>query len=375
MTSLSIRRDFAVTDFEQAKALITWNYLVEPGDRIAGLLIRELGAALALDTFLQRKTLSEEIDSAFERWAPRYSSGLVDEKIALAKSRDLKLLLPSDPQWPERLHDLGDHMPLLLWYRGDAQLFSQLGRTVGVVGSRNATHYGQRLTSDLSAVCVEHDAAVISGGALGIDSVAHRAALRLDGLTIAVMAGAIDSPYPAANLEMFEDISHKGLLLSEMSPGSKPTRWRFLQRNRLIAALSDAVVVTEAGWRSGSINTVNHAGALSRPVFAVPGPITSPASAGCNRLIRDQQATLLLEVGELPAELGWTNQEHSGDESLGSLELRALDVLTKHEQPLDTLLIASGLSLGELRLALGSLRLLKRAEMGQNGGWRTSRGR
>lgn len=372
MTKASIRRDFAVTEFEEARALLTWNYLVEPGDRIAGELINQLGAVDALEVFINRKSLGEEIDAAFERWAPRYKPNLVDEKISAAKTYDLKLLLPSDSQWPSSLRDLGSHAPMLLWYRGNIEVFAKLNRAVGVVGSRNATHYGQRVTSDLSAMLVEEGAAVISGGALGIDSVAHRTTLNLGGTTVAFMAGAIDSPYPSGNLRLFDEIAHKGLLLSEMTPCSRPTRWRFLQRNRLISALSNALVVTEAGWRSGSINTVSHAGELNRPVFAVPGPISSPASAGCNRLIRDQRASLLLDLSELPSELGWRNLNNTEKGSLGSLELRTIDVLTTREQSLESLLVASGLSVGELRVALGSLKLLGRVNLGPNGGWKKS---
>lgn len=372
MKNPSIRRDFADTDFDAAKALVIWNALVEPGDRIAGELIQGLGAEAALDAFLQRRDLGESAQKAFERWAPRFRDGLFEEKLQLAQKHDLKLLLPSDSEWPNGLHGLGAHSPLLIWYRGNLEHFANLGRKVGVVGSRNATHYGQRITSDLISVLVEEKAAVISGGALGIDAVAHRAALRLNGLTLAFMAGSLDSLYPAANFELFDAIGHHGLLLSELSPGSRPTRWRFLQRNRLIAALSDAAVVTEAGWRSGSINTVNHACELSRPVFAVPGPITSPASAGCNRLIRDGQANLLLDVSDLPSELGWRSNTLFDVDSLGSLEVRALDALTGRPQATDKLLVESGLSIEELRIALGSLKLLGLAESVADGFWKRS---
>jgi DNA processing protein len=183
------------------------------------------------------------------------------------------------------------------------------------------------------------------------------------------MAGSLDNLYPSGNWQLFDEISHTGLLLSEMAPGSKPTRWRFLQRNRLIAALSEAVVVTEAGWRSGSINTASHANALNRRVFAVPGPINSPSSAGCNRLIRDQLAELLLDAADLPLELGWREPSIPDQSSLGSLELRALDALTTREQPFETIAIASGLSRAELTLALGGLQIAQLALRGEGNGW------
>lgn len=372
MSSASIRRDFAMTDFGEAKALVTWNALVEPGDRIAGELIQKLGAIAALEAFVKKRDLGEDVQKAFERWAPRYRDGLFEEKLQLAQKNDLKLLLPSDNEWPSDFNDLGAHSPLLIWYRGNLNHFNSLERKVGVVGSRNATHYGQRITSELTSVLVEEKAAVISGGALGIDAVAHRAALGLKGLTLAFMAGSLDCLYPAANYELFDAIGHQGLLLSELTPGSRPTRWRFLQRNRLIAALSDATVVTEAGWRSGSINTVNHACELARPVFAIPGPITSPSSSGCNRLIRDGQANLLLDIADLPSELGWRSNILFDTDSLGSLEVRALDALTRKPQSTDKILVESGLSIDELRIALGSLKLMGLAESGSEGLWKRS---
>lgn len=372
MKNPSIRREFSNTNFDEAKALVIWNALVEPGDRIAGELIGALGAIAALEAFASKRDLGEAIQKAFDRWGPRYREGLFEEKLQIAQKYDLKLLLPSDPHWPSEFKDLGSHSPLLFWYRGNLEQLNNLDRKVGVVGSRNASHYGQRITTDVASMLVEENAAIISGGALGIDAVAHRTALKLKGLTIAFMAGSLDCLYPSANYELFDEIGHRGLLLSELAPGSRPTRWRFLQRNRLIAALSDATVVTEAGWRSGSINTVNHACELSRPVFAVPGPITSPASAGCNRLIRDGQANLLLDVSDLPSELGWRTSSLNESGSLGSLEVRALDALTSNFQTTDKILVESGLSIEELRIALGSLKLIGLAEGGDEGRWKRS---
>lgn len=368
--NLSSRKDFPETDFEHLKAVVTWNALVEPGDRIAGELIRQYGPIDALEVFVERQVADEEHLRAFERWAPRYASDLAEEKLALAQKYDLQVLLPADELWPKQLNDLGAHAPLLLWYRGNTTHFGKLNKVVGIVGSRNASHYGQRVTSDLASQVVGEEAAIVSGGALGIDSVAHRTAIQLGGLTAAFMAGSLDCLYPAANFSLFDEIGHRGLLLSEMSPGSRPTRWRFLQRNRLIAAIGDATVVTEAGWRSGSINTVKHANELGRPVFAVPGPITSPASAGCNRLIRDSEAAILVELSELAVELGWRANHEYSSEILGPLDLRAFDALEIKFQSVETLLRASGLSLNELRMALGSLKLLGKAETGESGLWR-----
>lgn len=372
MNTNSIRRDFKVTNQKELLATVTWNALVEPGDRVAGELIDSLGPGEALSAFIERRDLGEDAHAAYERWSPRYSHMLASERIAAANRCDAKLLLPTDDSWPQRFRDLGPHGPLAIWYRGNLDHFSNLTRSIGVVGSRNATHYGQRVTSDLASVLVQDGSAVISGGALGIDTIAHRTTLQSDGLTVAFMAGALDNLYPSANFELFNEISRTGLVLSEMSPGAKPTRWRFLQRNRLIAAMSEAVVVTEAGWRSGSINTVNHAIELARPVFAVPGPITSVASAGCNRLIRDGQANVLLDVSDLAIELGWKASGQVELSGLGVLELRALDALEGKGRAIDELLKATGMAPMDLRMALGSLRLLGKADSNREGLWSLS---
>ena len=143
---------------------------------------------------------------------------------------------------------------------------------------------------ELSADLAGHGVSVVSGAAYGIDGAAHRAALTAGGTTIALLAGGADRPYPAGHGELIERIAASGAVVSEAPCGTTPTKWRFLQRNRLIAALSDATVVVEAGWRSGSLNTAAHAAALSRPLGAVPGPVTSAASAGCHRLLREFDA-------------------------------------------------------------------------------------
>jgi DNA processing protein len=133
---------------------------------------------------------------------------------------------------------------------------------------------------------------------------AHRAALASHGLTVAFLAGGVDRFYPNGHDALLTRIVDEGAVISELPCGQPPTKWRFLQRNRLIAAASQATVVVEAGWRSGSLNTAGHAAALGRPLGAVPGPVTSAASAGCHRLIRDYDATLVTNPDEMAELLG-----------------------------------------------------------------------
>jgi len=366
-------------EVDELNELLVWNNLVEPGDRVATSLRKTLGNRGALEKLLGRDTretselTSSDLSSAFERWLPRYQPTIASDSIQLATRYDMKLLLPTDELWPKTLNDLGPFAPMLLWYRGNPENFSRLEKAISIVGSRTCSNYGQRVTTDVVSSAVEHAATVVSGGALGIDSVAHKAALGQSGLTVAAMAGSLENLYPSGNWELFERIAHSGLLVSEMAPGSKPTRWRFLQRNRLIAALGSALVVTEAGWRSGSINTANHCAELGRRVFAIPGPITSPGSAGCNRLIRDNLAELLLDTNDLAGELGWEFKNLPAEALVGVLERRALDFLTNREQIAEQISAAAGLSPGDTALALGSLQLLNLAERGLKGGWKRTK--
>jgi DNA processing protein len=207
-----------------------------------------------------------------------------------------RLVTPEDDEWPllafRGFLGVGDrfrpqaHEPLVLWAVGPARLDEVVDRAAALVGTRASTSYGEYVAADLAAGLVLRDAAVVSGGAFGIDGAAHRAALAEDGLTVAVLAGGIDVPYPSGHTAMLRRIREQGLLISEYPPGERPARHRFLTRNRLVAALAGATVVVEAGARSGAANTAAWARALGRPVCAVPGPITSSTSVGCHALVR-----------------------------------------------------------------------------------------
>jgi DNA processing protein len=200
------------------------------------------------------------------------------------------IIYPGHAAWPTaRLARLDeDDRPIQLYAIGDLGLLG--GPNVGIVGVRAATGYGEHVTMELANAAVAGGMNVVSGGAYGIDGMAHRAALAASGnhgsgSTIAVLAGGLDRLYPAGHQELLKRVGKDGLLLSEYEPGESPNRDGFLRRNRLIAALSDAVIVVEAGMRSGSLNAVNWAMGMKIPVGAVPGPITSAASSGSNALL------------------------------------------------------------------------------------------
>jgi DNA processing protein len=152
---------------------------------------------------------------------------------------------------------------------------------------------------EATAGLVDRGYAIVSGAAYGIDGVAHRTAIASNGQTVAFLAGGVDRYYPSGHEALLTRIVEVGAVISELPCGSPPTKWRFLQRNRLIAAASQATVVLEAGWRSGSLNTAGHAAQLGRPLGAVPGPVTSAASEGCHRLIREFGAELVTNSDQM----------------------------------------------------------------------------
>lgn len=344
-------------------ARVGWNYLVEPGDRIAGTLVEALGPEEALERLLRNDTTvvndlsPEELVAAYARWQPRLERGKALAIIKEAKRRGIFPIVPGGSWWPDSFESLSKHQPLMLWGLGHPETLKASGESVSLVGSRTVTNYGNWATYEIAEALCELGVAVVSGGALGVDSVAHRAALRNKGVTVAIMAGGLFNNYPAANAELFDQISQSGILLSEMTPEARPTRWRFLQRNRLIAALGRAVIVTEAGYRSGSINTVNHALELDRPVFALPGQINSPNSAGCNRLISEGKAEPIIDIEQLLIRLGYKDEKNPTEVVLGQFELRLLDALTRNFQDLSKLAVQAGLGPTELRLAVGGLEL------------------
>lgn len=223
-----------------------------------------------------------------------------------------RLITPDDDEWPYlsfvafankavRERPSG-YPPMVLWALGPARLDDIAERAAAIVGTRACTSYGEHVAAEITAGLVERDAAVVSGGAYGIDGAAHRAALASDGVTMAVLAGGIDVPYPSGHSALLHRVATSGLLLSEYPPGERPTRYRFLTRNRLAAALSGATVVVEAGLRSGAANTAAWADAMGRRVCAVPGPVTSAASAGCHVLLRNGR-TALVDRAEQVVEL------------------------------------------------------------------------
>ena len=272
--------------------------VVEPGDRRLRLLLRE-HTALELVEALRG-------GDGGEVWQARHDR-LVEPTTALvaaAARAGIRLVVPADGVWPGGLDDLDDlgprdgpdgGAPVCLWVRGELVAADQAPPVAALVGARAATAYGEHVAEDLGAGLVARGWTVVSGAAYGIDAAAHRGALAVDapaGLpTVAVLAGGVDRASPAGHEDLLRRVvEHGGAVVSELPPGTRPAAYRFLLRNRLIAAWGTGTVVVEASSRSGALRTARTAADLSQQVAVVPGPVTSATSTGSNRLLRDGAA-------------------------------------------------------------------------------------
>ncbi|BBZ23640.1 DNA-processing protein DprA [Mycolicibacter hiberniae] len=292
-----------------------WAYLsrvAEPPRADLAALVGRVGPVEAAER-IRRGAVEPELarHSEFRR-----DLDIASEDLEVLARRGGRLITPDDDEWPTlafaAFRGAGVpatpdcRSPLVLWAVGPARLETVAERAVAIVGTRAATSYGEAVAADLAAGMAERGVAVVSGGAYGIDGAAHRAALAADGTTLAVLAGGVDIAYPAGHSALLQRIGAAGLLVTEYPPGVRPARYRFLTRNRLVAALAGPTVVVEAGIRSGAANTAAWARRLGRPVAAVPGPVTSGASAGCHVLLRGgaEVVTRAGDVIELAGRVG-----------------------------------------------------------------------
>lgn len=322
--------------------------------------------------------------AALKRWAPRIPDLAPERDLATMARLGGRVIIPSDDLWPGQLGDLGVHEPICLWWRGVEQELPGPSRSVALVGSRDSTSYGASVTGDLAYSLAQRGFTIVSGGAYGIDAHAHRAALAGGSgavPTIAVMAGGVDRFYPSGNEDLLRAVCNQGAVLAEVPPGSAPTRYRFLQRNRLIAALAAVTVVVEARWRSGALNTAHHAESLGRAVGAVPGSVHSANSAGCHRLLRDGGAVCVTDAAEIaelasPSGDGLAEPGSARDKVQDGLTLEDLILLDalplRSTTSVDKLCAVAGLSADSVRAGLGRLGLLGLA-VSERGGWKRAK--
>lgn len=358
----------------EARARVALSRLAEPGDEQLGRFVADLGP----EDVLARVRDGSLPATGMAHYQARLNRLDVDLDLQVAAGSGTRLLVPGDAEWPPQLADLGAAEPLLLWVGGLPDLAAMTRRSVALVGSRACSAYGQRVSGDLGVGLADRGWTVVSGGAYGIDAAAHRGALAVDGRTVAVLACGVDVSYPASHEQLLSLVRRSGAVVSELGPGSRPTRRRFLDRNRLIAALGRGTVVVEAAVRSGARNTAGHADRLSRPVMAVPGPVTSTASGGCHEMIRNEGALLVTDASdviEVVGDLGTDSAPPRRGEARPEDELDLLTLRVLESLPLRRFATPDGVGAVaglDGRSVLRGLALLASAGLAEtrNGAWR-----
>lgn len=358
---------------DEREARLGWALVSEPADTVALSFATEVGVVQSYEWLLSSQKvppisgkMGKLVSQRAEAWRARLNPSEVAGLLARWGTQGHRFLIPSDPEWPLTGRRLVEQAPFGLWFIGNEEILRGLDASAALVGARASTRYGDEVAAQLSHSLSAKGVTTISGGAYGIDAAVHRGALSAAGNTLTVQAGGLDRLYPQMNSQMFEQIKVNGGIISQIAPGRRPSRWRFLDRNRLIAALCPLTVVIEAASRSGALNTARHALELGRELGAVPGPITSEMSKGTNRLLQEG-ATCITDQNDIMEILG-EREILSRPPSCGSLlddlderESRVLDAFPKvGSTTCEKLVVVSGIPPIEVSAALGTLEMAGR---------------
>lgn len=288
-----------------------------------------------------------------------YSSKEINLMEELKKLEDNKvsLLFIKDKEYPEELKNIAKP-PIFLYYRGNISLLK--GKRIGVVGTRRATSYGKISCEKIVRELVENEITTVSGLAEGIDGICHKKTLDFQGKTIAVIGSGLDVVYPTRNQNLWKEIGEKGLLISEYPLGTEPFSYNFPMRNRIIVGISQGVVVIESKAKGGSLITAELALEEGREVFAIPGEIFSPASEGCNSLIKNSSAKLVTSVEDILVEFGWNKVKKLEKEKLNltDYEKKIYNTLVG-EKNLDEIIEETSMKAGEVLSVLMDLEVKK----------------
>ena len=263
-----------------------------------------------------------------------YDKRVLDSSIENMQRNGIEIVTIFSDEYPEKLRDLPDR-PLILYAKGDLSLANQ--KSVAVVGTRMPSNYGRIVTEKFSEKLAQSGLVVVSGLCYGVDEIAHKKTLAVGGKTIAVVGSGFNNIYPATNTTLSLEIAERGLLLSEYPPSFKPKRYTFPRRNRIVAGLSDGVLIVEAGIKSGTIHTKEYALEYGKDIFAVPGNITSNKSELTNQLIKSGQAECVLSADEIVDFYGMKKAEKQKMLTLSFDEKSVVDALADGEKDFDFL--------------------------------------
>ena len=298
--------------------------------------------------------LNDEVESVlgedYSAIAKKANQKFFDAYLNRLQEKGIGLFTIESEVYPDKLKKIDD-APYYLFYQGDLGLLSL--PSVAIVGTRKPSNYGAVITERFAGELAKSGAVVISGLAYGVDSIAHRKALAVGGKTIAVLAGGFDKVYPAEHTSLFEEIVKKGLVLTEHRPDINAVKYNFPQRNRIVAALSDALLITEAGAKSGTTITKDFALDYGVPIYAVPGNITSAQSDGTNNLIASMQGICALNAKQIIDELG-LEQKKTTASKLSTNENLIVQCLSNGEKTMDEIEEITKINIAKLNSLLTS---------------------
>jgi DNA processing protein len=362
-----------MTTVDERWAYIALGCLAEPGRKDLHDLVRTAGP---VEAALHVARGNPRVEGPDDVWA------MARERLEEADRIGARIAVPGDAEWPAyRLGDLAHisrppksnasgtvdrdtYPPLCLWLRGASRLDDAIEKSVAIVGARACTPYGDHVAAELGYDLANKGYTVVSGGAFGIDAAAHRGALAAGGPTIAVLACGVDRAYPMSHATLLERVAEAGLVLSEWPPGSNPLRFRFLVRNRVIAALTRGTVMVEAAARSGSRQTLHRAMQLGRAAMAVPGPVTSALSVGCHEELRKLMVQPVASAAHVLEEIGRIGDDLAPPavgparptDDLDDLELRLMDAIpVRAAVPLSQIVKESGVPVRDAMAKLPAL--------------------
>ncbi len=315
------------------------------------LLIEKFGSASAVFSS-KRKDLMDVVSSSVADNIKNFDLSKAEEVLIRSEKLGLDVVSIQSAVYPDRLRFFS-YSPPILWVKGDMNVL--MGNTVGVVGTRRPDSYGIRATKKIVESLSSSNLTIVSGGAYGIDTVAHKTALDNDGKTVAVLGSGLDVPYPWQNRGLFEKIPESGALISEFPPGTKPNAENFPKRNRIISALSDLLVVIEAGNTSGALLTARWALEQGKEIFALPGPFDSEKSRGTNRLIKEG-ARIITDVNDILEEFGLVKREKAVVQ-LTVKEQSVLELLCDDPVHVDQLVLKTSMDITEILGILLNLEL------------------
>ncbi|HPY82512.1 MAG: DNA-processing protein DprA [Bacteroidales bacterium] len=292
----------------KTRYLLATSMLAGIGPILARQLISYFGSAEAIFTESSKniKKIPRIGTVLVEQLANNSALAQADEEIERCINENITICSYHDAHYPERLKNCED-APLVFFYKGECDFNHQ--KIIAIVGTRNATEYGKSCCAEIIADLAPHNPIIVSGLAFGIDVCAHKSALKQNLQTIAVMGTSLQKIHPSSHLKIANNIMQQGCVLSEYHYNTKYENALFVRRNRIIAGLSDACVVIESKQKGGALFTADFAQQYNRDVFAVPGAIHTPYSAGCNTLIKNHKAALIESATDIIENLNWDIKE------------------------------------------------------------------